>query len=55
LYYVIKHKMHFCKYGQSHIIFILHQHTYISIIPVTIKRVPYNKNKIYVQLIVQNV
>jgi hypothetical protein len=44
--------MHIYKCIQSHIV-IIHQH--ISTTPVIIIRVYYNKNKISVQIIVQNV
>jgi hypothetical protein len=42
--------MHIYKYAQSHII-ILHQH--VSVTLWTIIRLPYNKNTISIQIIVQ--
>jgi len=48
--HVINQQMHIYKYIQSHII-ILHQH--VSVTPVTIIRVSYNKNTINIQIIVK--
>jgi len=48
--YVINQQMHIYKYIQSHII-ILHQH--VSVTPVSIIRLSYNKNTINIQIIVK--
>jgi hypothetical protein len=48
--FMISQQMHICKYVQPHTI-ILHQH--VSVTPVTVIRMSYNKNAIIIQIIVQ--